>query len=85
MANPSLLGSVLLLGVWFLLIFVVAIIGLILFIVYMAKKRFSLRRLEDEPTKGQMLATIFTSPYMWLLFVALLGQFITAYLPSFIQ
>ncbi|MBR3507961.1 MAG: CPBP family intramembrane metalloprotease [Lachnospiraceae bacterium] len=84
-SDPSTFAYAGLLALWVILLFLVAFIGLIVFIVFMAQKKFALRRLEDEPTKGQILAQIFSSPYMWLLFIILLGQFITSYLPSIMK
>ena len=82
MSNPTALTYAALFSLWVILIFLLALIGVILFFVKVAKKDFALNRLEDEPTKGKVLAQIFTNPYMWIFFLVLLGQFIMSYLPS---
>lgn len=85
MADPGTFACAAVLGLWVIFLILVAFIGLIIFIVQMAQKRFALRRLEDEPAKGKILAEIFTNPYMWILFIILLGQFIISYLPAMMK
>jgi membrane protease YdiL (CAAX protease family) len=82
MSNPTALAYAGLFSLWVILLFLLALIGLILFFVKVAKKEFALNRLEDEPSKGKVLAQIFTNPYMWIFFIVLTGQFIMSYLPS---
>ena len=85
MSNPTALTYAALFSLWVILIFLLALIGVILFFVKVAKKDFALNRLEDEPTKVKVLAQIFTNPYMWIFFLVLLGQFIMSYLPSMMK
>ena len=85
MADPGTFACAAVLALWVIFLIIIALIGLIVFIVQMAQKRFALRRLEDEPARGKILAEIFSNPYMWILFIVLLGQFIITYLPAMIK
>ena len=85
MADPTTFAYAALLSLWVIFILLAALIGLIIFIVRVAKKKFALRRLEDEPSKGQILAQVFSNPYAYILIMVLLGQFIVTYLPLMIK
>ena len=85
MTNPTALAYAGLFALWFVLLILLAFIGIILFFVKFAKKEFALNRLEDEPAKVKVLAQIFTNPYMCILFIILLGEFIMSYLPSMMK
>ena len=82
MANPEMLGYAVLMVLWFLFLILLMIAGLIVFIVRLAKKKFYLQPVENEPTKRAALAAAFANPYFWLFLIPLIGAFVIDYLPA---
>lgn len=72
-------------GIWNVILIMVAIIGVILLIVYLAKNRFRLRRFEGEATKGEALKALFSSKFMIVFLLGTLGLFLISYLPVFLR
>ena len=82
MSNPEMLGYAVLMVVWFLFLILLMIIGLIVFIVRLAKKKFYLLPVENQPTKRAALAAAFANPYFWLFLIPLIGAFVIDYVPA---
>ncbi len=72
-------------AIWNVILFLIALIGVILLIVFMAKKRFRLRRFEGEATRGEALKAMFSSKFMLVFLLGTLGLFLISYLPVFLR
>ena len=72
-------------AIWNVLLYLIAAIGAILLIVFMAKKRFRLRRFEGEATRGEALKAMFSSKFMLVFLLGTLGLFLISYLPVFLR
>lgn len=83
-ASPEAYLYTMLYGLWNILIILIAIIGIVLLIVFFAKKKFRLRRLEGEVSRGEAIKALFTSKYVWLFLLGCIGLFFTSYLPLFL-
>ncbi|MBO4515651.1 MAG: hypothetical protein J5721_08275, partial [Lachnospiraceae bacterium] len=62
-----------------------ALVGAIVLITLLAKKRFRLRRFEGEPAKGEAMRALFGSKYFWVFFLATIGMFLMSYLPVMLR
>ena len=82
--NPDALLYFGLYSAWIIILIGGALIGFIVFLVYFCSKKFRLLKQENEPSRGQTLAAIFTSPYLWLFLLCAIGKFIETYLPFFL-
>ncbi|MBR3468302.1 MAG: CPBP family intramembrane metalloprotease [Lachnospiraceae bacterium] len=85
MASPETALYTTLYSVWNFALSGIAIAGVILLIVFLAKKRFTLRKLEGEATRGEALRALFTSKCVWIFLLATIGLFLVSYLPVFLR
>ena len=72
-------------AIWNVLLYLIAIVGVILLITFIAKKRFRLRRSEGEATRGEALKAMFSSKLMLVFLLGTLGLFLLSYLPVFLR
>ena len=85
MASPEAMLYTTLYSLWNVALTILTIAGLVLLIVFLAKKRFTLRRFEGEATRGEALRAFFTSKYVWVFLLGTLGLFLISYLPMFLR
>lgn len=78
---PETFKYVVMFGLWLLLLVILAIVGLILLIVFLATKKFRLKKFEGEPTKLQALKALFGTGYVWVFLLSTIGLFLESYLP----
>ena len=81
MAHPEALAAAGFLGLAYAGLGLFAFIGIICFIVFAAKKKFRLEKIEGEPTKAEALKALATSKYVWLFILPNIGLFVFSYLP----
>ena len=81
MAHPEALAAAGFLGLAYAGLGLFAFIGIICFIVFAAKKKFRLEKIEGEPTKAEALKALATSKYVWLFILSTIGLFVFSYLP----
>lgn len=81
MAHPEALAAAGFLGLAYAGLGLFAFIGIICFIVFAAKKKFRLEKIEGEPTKSEALKALATSKYTWLFILSTIGLFVFSYLP----
>jgi len=84
MAHPEALAAAGFLGLAYAGLGLFAFIGIICFIVFAAKKKFRLEKIEGEPTKAEALKALVTSKYTWLFILSTIGLFVFSYLPVMI-
>ena len=72
-------------AIWNVILFLIALIGVILLITFIAKKRFRLRKFEGEATKSEALKAMFSSKLMLVFLLGTLGLFLLSYLPVFLR
>jgi|GEM_PF-475865 membrane protease YdiL (CAAX protease family) len=70
--------------IWTIFLYSAVFIGLVIFIVFFASKKFRLLRQENELTNRQALSALFRNAYVWIYIVSGLGLFIISYLPKFL-
>ena len=70
--------------IWTIILYSAVFIGLVIFIVFFASKKFRLLRQENELTNRQALSALFRNAYVWIYIVSGLGLFIISYLPKFL-
>jgi len=83
--NPSAFLSLMLFGLWIIFIAVAAIVGLIVLITFLAKKKFRLKKLDGEVSKGAALGALFTSGFAWVFLLSVICMFLESYLPYFLS
>lgn len=81
MSHPEAFAATILMGLTYACLALLTIIGIIIFIIFAATRKFRLEKVEGEPTKAESLKTLFTSKYAWLFIVSAAGLFIMYYLP----
>ena len=81
MSHPEALTATILMGLTYACLALLTIIGIIIFIIFAATRKFRLEKVEGEPTKAESLKTLFTSKYAWLFILSTIGLFVFSYLP----
>lgn len=81
MSHPEAFAATILMGLTYACLALLTIIGIIIFIIFAATRKFRLEKVEGEPTKAEALKALFTSKYAWLFIVSAAGLFIMYYLP----
>ena len=81
-SNPEAAIPVALLGLWFGFAILVGLIGIVIFIIFAATKKFRLERNEGDLTVSESFRTLFTSRYSWLFILSCIGLFLFSYLPT---
>jgi membrane protease YdiL (CAAX protease family) len=84
-ANPTVALYTVLYSLWNVFLTVLAIAGVIILVVFLAQKRFTLRKQDGEPTRGEALRALFTSKCVWIFLLGTLGMFLVSYLPVFLR
>lgn len=72
-------------AIWNVLLYLIAIVGVILLITFLVKKRFRLRRSDGEATRSEALKAMFSSKLMLVFLLGTLGMFLLNYLPVFFR
>ena len=80
----SFMASCTVLMIWFGILFLTAVAGLVLFIVFAATKRIKITKKEGHETVGKQIKGLF-SPAMWLFYVLCAILFGLTYLPPIIE
>ncbi len=65
---------------WIMLLFAIAVTGIILLIVF--NKRFKLYKREGEPTTGKIISAFLSSPLAWSYIAICLASFGATYIPD---
>ena len=81
MSHPEALTATILMGLTYACLALLTIIGIIIFIIFAATRKFRLEKVEGEPTKAESLKALFTSKYAWLFILSTIGLFVFSYLP----
>ena len=81
MSHPEAFAATILMGLTYACLALLTIIGIIIFIIFAATRKFRLEKVEGEPTKAESLKTLFTSKYAWLFILSTIGLFVFSYLP----
>ena len=81
MSHPEAFAATILMGLTYACLALLTIIGIIIFIIFAATRKFRLEKVEGEPTKAESLKALFTSKYAWLFILSAAGLFIMYYLP----
>ena len=81
MSHPEALTATILMGLTYACLAFLTIIGIIIFIIFAATRKFRLEKVEGEPTKAESLKALFTSKYAWLFILSTIGLFVFSYLP----
>ena len=82
MSHPEALTATILMGLTYACLALLTIIGIIIFIIFAATKRFRLEKIDGEPTIKEALKALFTSKYAWLFILSTIGLFVFSYLPT---
>ena len=89
--NPEVMGStvammipMMLLLAWCGILFLLGIVGLVLFIVFLALKKFKLNRIEGDDSFGKQALSLLKTPCMWLFYIICAFLFASTYLPDII-
>ena len=82
MSHPEALTATILMGLTYACLALLTIIGIIIFIIFAATRKFRLEKVEGEPTKAESLKTLFTSKYAWLFILSTIGLFVFSHLPT---
>ena len=82
MSHPEAFAATILMGLTYACLALLTIIGIIIFIIFAATRKFRLEKVEGEPTKAEALKALFTSKYAWLFILSTIGLFIFSYLPT---
>ena len=81
MSHPEAFAATILMGLTYACLALLTIIGIIIFIIFAATRKFQLEKVEGEPTKAEALKALFTSKYAWLFILSTIGLFVFSYLP----
>ena len=81
MSHPEAFAATILMGLTYACLALLTIIGIIIFIIFAATRKFRLEKVEGEPTKAEALKAFFTSKYAWLFILSTIGLFVFSYLP----
>ena len=81
-AHPEAAVFTALFALMYLAMVLLAVIGIIIFIIFAATKQFRLEKIDGEPTIKEALKALFTSKYAWLFILSTIGLFIFSYLPT---
>lgn len=81
-AHPDAFIPLALFGFTLLALALIGLIGIIILIVFAATKKFTLPKIEGEPTKAEAMKALFTSKYAWLFIISGVGLFLISYLPG---
>ena len=82
MSHPEALTATILMGLTYACLALLTIIGIIIFIIFAATRKFRLEKIEGEPTIKEALKALFTSKYAWLFILSAAGLFIISHLPT---
>ena len=82
MSHPEAMGATALLGLTYLCLALLTIIGIIIFIIFAATRKFRLEKVKGEPTIKEALKALFTSKYAWLFILSTIGLFVFSHLPT---
>ena len=82
MSHPEALTATILMGLTYACLALLTIIGIIIFIIFAATRKFRLEKVEGEPTKAESLKALFTSKYAWLFILSTIGLFVFSLLPT---
>ena len=82
MSHPEALTATILMGLTYACLALLTIIGIIIFIIFAATRKFRLEKVEGEPTKAESLKALFTSKYAWLFILSTIGLFVFSHLPT---
>ena len=82
MSHPEAFAATILMGLTYACLALLTIIGIIIFIIFAATKRFRLEKIDGEPTIKEALKALFTSKYAWLFILSTIGLFVFSYLPT---
>ena len=85
MSSSEAMSAMILYVLWIIILYLAALVGAIVLITLLAKKRFRLRRFEGEPAKGEAMRALFGSKYFWVFFLATIGMFLMSYLPVMLR
>ena len=81
MSHPEAFAATILMGLTYACLALLTIIGIIIFIIFAATRKFRLEKVEGEPTKAESLKALFTSKYAWLFILSTIGLFVFSHLP----
>ena len=82
MSHPEAFAATILMGLTYACLALLTIIGIIIFIIFAATRKFRLEKVEGEPTKAESLKALFTSKYAWLFILSTIGLFVFSLLPT---
>ena len=82
MSHPEAFAATILMGLTYACLALLTIIGIIIFIIFAATRKFRLEKVEGEPTIKEALKALFTSKYAWLFILSTIGLFIFSHLPT---
>ena len=83
-ASPEAMLYTMLYSFWNIFLALVAIVGAIILIVFLAKGKFRLKHAEGEASRGEALKALFTSKLTWAFFLSAIGLFLLSYLPAYL-
>ncbi|MBO4785255.1 MAG: CPBP family intramembrane metalloprotease [Lachnospiraceae bacterium] len=82
MSHPEAFAATILMGLTYACLALLTIIGIIIFIIFAATRKFRLEKVEGEPTIKEALKALFTSKYAWLFILSTIGLFVFSHLPT---
>ena len=82
MSHPEAFSATILMGLTYACLALLTIIGIIIFIIFAATRKFRLEKVEGEPTIKEALKALFTSKYAWLFILSTIGLFVFSHLPT---
>ena len=85
MSSSEAMSAMILYSIWMIILYSAALVGAIVLITLLAKKRFRLKRFEGEPTKSEAMRALFGSKFFWVFFLATIGMFLMSYLPVMLR
>ena len=82
MSHPEAFAATILMGLTYACLALLTIIGIIIFIIFAATRKFRLEKVEGEPTIKEALKALVTSKYAWLFILSTIGLFVFSLLPT---
>ncbi|MBR6383631.1 MAG: CPBP family intramembrane metalloprotease [Lachnospiraceae bacterium] len=82
MSHPEAFSATILMGLTYACLALLTIIGIIIFIIFAATRKFRLEKIEGEPTIKEALKALFSSKYAWLFILSTIGLFVFSHLPT---